>query len=84
MIRPEKEIPLGMTNFDGSIDEGLEEALRKEKCFGRHTGWNFNGRVWWDDEFYEEVWVFGSPQEIMSAETLEKLMEQVNRKYGDD
>ncbi len=79
---PNKEIRLGMTNYDHSIDEGFEVAIKKEACFGRHRGWDFNGRVWWDDCFHEEVWVYGEPIEIISAETLEELMKQVNDKYG--
>lgn len=75
-----------MSNFDHSIDTGLAEALqaRPGKVFGRHAGWNFNGRVFFSDgRFHEEVWVYGSPRETVSADTLPELMEEVCYRYGD-
>lgn len=82
-----REIELGMTNFDQSIDECLEAALMKEPklVFGRHSGWNFNGHVWFEDgRFHEEVWVYGSVREIISADTLVELMVAVSNEYGQD
>lgn len=79
------EIPEGMINYDHSIDDGFEEKLRAGKCFGRHAGWNFNGRVWFaGGVFREEVWVFGAPKEVIEAPTLRELMDKVNEKYGAD
>jgi len=81
------EIGLEMSNFDHEIDEGMEEALMLEpgRVFGKHAGWNFNGRVYYHDGlFYEQVWVYGSPIETISAETLKDLMIKVNSKYGSD
>jgi hypothetical protein len=74
-----------MSNFDHTIDPGFEEALRRGDCWGRHAGWNFNGQVWFaDGMFYEEVWVYRVPQEVISAPTLEELMDAVNDEYGTD
>lgn len=87
MTKNKREIDLGMSNFDGSIDEGLSEALQAEpdEVFGRHAGWNFNGKVWFQDgKFHEEVWVFGSLQQVISADTLSDLMEEVCAEYGND
>jgi len=82
-----REIELGMSNFDCEIEDGFEEALRKEpnKVFGRHAGWNFNGLVHFDGEqFVERVHVYGSMQEEIKADTLKDLMDEVNNEYGWD
>lgn len=82
-----EEINLGMSNFDGSIDDGMAEALRAQpgKVFGCHYGWNFNGSVYfYDGMFHEEVWVYGSPRETISANSLPELMDAVCDKYGSD
>jgi len=81
------ELSIGMSNFDHSIDPGLAEALQDSpgEVFGRHASWNFNGRVFFSDgQFHEEVWVYGSPVETVSADTLPELMEEVCYRYGSD
>ena len=78
---------LGMTNFDGTIDDGLSDALQAQpgKVFGIHAGWNFNGRVYFNDgKFWEEVWVYGSPVDTISADSLLELMDAVCDRYGND
>lgn len=79
------EIELGMSNFDCEIEEGFEEALRKEpnKVFGRHAGWDFNGRVYFDGkQFIEQVWTYGRIAGEVKADTLNGLMDEVNNAYG--
>lgn len=80
-----EEINLSMSNFDREVDSGFAEALEEKpgKVFGRHHGWGFNGRVFFEDgKFHEEVWIYGVPKEIITAGTLEELMEEVSNKYG--
>ena len=82
-----QEIGLGMTNFDGTIDDGFAEALMKSpgEVFGRHAGWNFNGKVYFTNgQFHEEVWTYGSLKQTISAPTLRKLMDAVCEEYGPD
>lgn len=82
-----REIDLGMSNCDHSIDEGFEEALRAGGVYGRHAGWNFNGLVWFDaesGEFKQEVWQYHVPQRVYSASTLRELMDVVNDDWGWD
>jgi len=79
---PNKEIDLGMSNFDHEIDKGFEDAIKAESCFGRYAGWNFNGRVWWDDCFHCEVWTYCIQRETIHADTLNELMEKVSDEYG--
>jgi hypothetical protein len=77
------EIDLGMTNFDHSIDPGFEQRIRAEKVWGRHSAWDFNGRVWFEDGvFHEQVWTYGTPDDHFTAETLTELMEIVSDVYG--
>ena len=82
-----REINLRMSNFESEIDDGFADALQAEpeKVFGRHSGWNFNGKVYFSNGmFHEEVWVYGTPKEIISAPNLRDLMEAVCVKYGFD
>ena len=82
-----KKIDQEMSNFDSSIDDGMSEALMSEPgmVFGYHSAWNFNGKVYYEEgKYHEEVWVYHELKEIISAETLEELMEEVNLKYGDE
>ena len=76
---------LGMTNFDLSIDDGLEEKLKSGKFVATHSAWNFCGYVWFQaGKFHEQVWQWNSPREILSADNLQTLMNEVNEKYGSD
>lgn len=82
-----QELDFEMTNFDGSIDKGFAEALqlKPERVFGRHHGWNFCGVVWFGDgQFHEAVYAYNCQREIISTDTLPKLMKAVNAIYGSD
>lgn len=71
-----------MSNFDHTIDSGLEEDLKAGKI-GRHSAWNFNAYLYYKDgKFYSEVWVFHEQQETFEANTLQELMDLANEKYG--
>jgi len=73
-----------MSNFDHEIDRDVAKELEKGGCYAQYAGWNFCGYVWWEDEsFHCEVWVYRSPQEIISG-SLEEIMDTVCEKYGDD
>lgn len=80
-----ERIVLGMSNFDGLIDDGLEEALKSQpgKVCAHHPAWNFLGYVWYEDgKFQEQIWQYNSPVEEIEADTLEELMKIANDKYG--
>lgn len=77
-----EHVGTGMTNFDHSIEPGFEEALREGK-YGNYAGWDFHGTVWFDGkQFCCEVWRYGSPMEVLRADTLPELMVEVSEKYG--
>lgn len=77
---------LEMSNFDYTIDEGLEEALRSDTdVFGTHAAWNFHGKVYFSEgQFHEEVWVYGEHVATISAPSLSELMKEVCEEYGYD
>lgn len=77
------EIELGMTNFDHSIDDGLETALKAGKVYGSHAGREFYGAVYWrEGEFHEDVRRYGAFVGSFSAPTLKELMATVNDEWG--
>ena len=80
------EIPLGMSNYNFSIDEGFSEALKNGgKVFGRHAAWNFNALIYFQDGlFYSDIWRYRIYMETLFAPTLRELMELNNEKYGYD
>ena len=72
-----------MSNCDGSIDGGFEENLKTQKFYGQHAAWDFCGCAWYDGKkFHEEVWMYHSHVDTISADTLQELMESVNDEYG--
>lgn len=82
---PEIGSPAGMSNFDFSVDPGVEGALRAGDAYTCYAGWNFHGKVWWDGEqFACQVWTYHTPRETIRAATLEELMHAVSSEYGYD
>lgn len=78
-------IGTGMSNCDGGITPGFEEALRAApgKVYGLHAAWEFNGHVWFDGEkFIEQPWRHHVPREPISAPTLDELRRAVNDEWG--
>lgn len=77
-------IGTGMSNFDHTVYDGVEDRLRSERVFCLYAGWNFNGHVWLNAEgsFSCQVWVYGSPVATVQAETLADLMREVSDEWG--
>lgn len=72
-----------MSNFDHVIDEGMEEELKESPKLGNYAGWNFHGDVfYWNNQFHCIVMVYHSLREVISANTLSEIMEEVSEKYG--
>jgi hypothetical protein len=79
------DIRLGMSNFDGSIDDGFEEALRREpnKAYGWHAAWDYIGASWFDGKkFHNEIRRHGSHVGTVSADTLPELLRKTIDEYG--
>lgn len=74
-----------MSNFDGAIVLETAEAIKGKELFSRYAGWNFNGKVWWQNNLWNcEVWCYGSFQKTFNAETLNEIMSDVCSEYGSD
>jgi len=74
-----------MSNFDHEINHQTANRIKGTKHFSRYAGWNFNGKVWWDNGKWNcEVWCYGSFQTTFTEDTLEEIMEVVCEKFGSD
>ena len=76
-----------MSNLDHSIDYEVAELLKDGKHYAQYSGWNFCGWVYFDISeqlFVCEIWVYHAIVEILKCMTLEVMMQNVCRAYGND
>ena len=75
-----------MSNFDHEISPGLEEDLRNNPSkYAAYPCWNCYCNVLYrEGQFQCIVQRHRETREIISANTLREIMEQVSEKYGDD
>ena len=74
-----------MSNFDRSIDRNLEARLRNEQVTTQYSARHFCGEVWYRfGQFHCLIRVHGLPQETVSRDTLEEIMEFVCLEYGSE
>ena len=76
-----------MSNFDHTIDEGLEEVLRANPArkYAQHSAWDFCGYVWFENgKFFEQVWRYKAPIDELEANDLKELMLETNLLYGSE
>src|ERR1051326_4547734 len=81
---PYKDIGYIMSNLDHSIDTDLAEQLMADStvCAGHSASMHY-GYVWFEeDRWHEQVWQYGAPLGVYSADTLQGLMDTVNIRYG--
>ena len=72
-----------MSNCDGLINRDTEKGIKDKPLFSSYPGWNFCGKVWWqDNRWFCEVWQYKAWTETISADTLEDIMEKVSDEYG--
>lgn len=72
-----------MSNYDGIINENAASEIKDNLLFSRYSGWNFNGKVWWDNNQWNcEVWQHHEYMETVSHLTLPEIMTEVSDKYG--
>lgn len=72
-----------MSNFDGKINQKTTKVIRNKDLFSHYAGWNFNGKVWWDDNNWNcAVWVYGNHRETVTRQTLGEIMTEVSDEYG--
>lgn len=78
------QIDLSMSNFDHSIDSGLEAALRADPtAYAQYAAWNFCGYVCAEGDGFDcEIWVYGAPVKTIHADTLQQIMDTAFGEYG--
>ena len=78
------ESEFSMSNFDHTIDKGMDEDLRNGMR-SIHAGWNFHGDVWFESgQFHEAVRQYHAHVDTVSANSLTELMQDINERYGFD
>ncbi len=74
------------SNFDHEIDTQVCELLEAapEAACADYPGWDFHGQVWVraDGKWACQPWRFGTPQEIILADSPKELMEAVCAFWG--
>ncbi|HYT93500.1 MAG TPA: hypothetical protein VEL76_32580 [Gemmataceae bacterium] len=74
-----------MSNFDRSIDQTLTARLRAERVTMHYSGRGFCGEVWFRlGQFHCLIRIHGLPQETVSRDTLEEVMEYVCLEYASE
>jgi DhnA family fructose-bisphosphate aldolase class Ia len=75
-----------MSNFDHTIDPGLEEELKENpKHIAQYAAENFCGYVFYrEGKFHCVVMRYREVVELISADTLEEIMTECCEKYGSD
>lgn len=72
-----------MSNFDFSIDDGVEEQLRSGDYWCPYAAWDFYGYVWFEGGTFKcDVWRNGASSELIEANSLRELMHSVSDEYG--
>lgn len=82
-----KELNKHISDCDGVIPHDLESKLKNERVRSSHVAENFYGFIWWarrKKKFVEEVWRYGSPVDLLEADSLRELMDSVNTIYGEE
>jgi len=73
------------TNFDHSIEDGIEDKLKTSKSSYCHSAYDYYGIVWFSDgQFHEEVWQYNIHMETISSSSLSELITKVTDKWGDN
>jgi len=74
-----------MSNYDGKVVEETVKAIKGKELFSHYTGWNFCGRVWWEnDKWLCEVYRYGSYNQTFINDALEEIMKDVCSEYGSE
>ena len=73
-----------MTNFDHTIEPDAEQILKSGKIYSGYPAWNFHGEVWFEGQFYCEIWVYGTHVNTLCADTLQEIMDKASEYYGYD
>ncbi len=71
------------TDPTAPVEAALVEELRAGDCYAGYETPDHLTYVWFEgSEFKAEVWTSGQPQEVVSAETIDEVRENVEFFYG--
>lgn len=74
-----------MSNFDGRVVQETADKIKGKPLFSTYSAWNFNGRVWWNNEKWLcEVWIYKTYIETVICDNLSDIMDNLCDKYGND
>ncbi len=85
--RDYEDIGTVMSNFDHKINEGTEKKLKSGNFRGSYPAMGFYGTVWFDKkskEFKCGIMQYHVRKEILSAPSLEEIMDIASEKYGNE
>jgi hypothetical protein len=73
------------SNFDHVINRDIAEQLKSGEYWAAAPGWNFFAYVWFaEGQYHTEIWRYGAPVAVLSAETIDELKANVCSIYGDN
>ena len=74
------------SNFDHVLDEEIAKRLSEEPdTYGTHAAYNYCAYVWFDDgRWYECVWRYGAPIELLNAESIKDVIRETVETWGDE
>jgi hypothetical protein len=71
------------SNCDHELNEELAMRLDAGDTVAKHHAWDFVGEIWKDgDKWFEEIWQYRTPVEVLEADSLRNIIEAANEKYG--
>lgn len=76
-----------VSNFDGEVNEKLEELMKKKRIVCGYSAWNFHGDIWYSPSIKKMhclIMQYGSPIEVIEAKTVEEIRQLASEKYGWD
>jgi hypothetical protein len=73
------------SNLDHEFTAENVARVSRGGCHGKHYAWNFCGTVWFDGkEWCEDVMRYGDHVELITGPSVEHVVAEANKKYGDD
>ena len=84
MFKDMESVGEAMSNFDGKINEGMEEKLKSGKFYGTYPAWNFHGTVWFDGVFKCGIMQYHHHTATIEGESLQEIMDEACERYGTD
>lgn len=73
-----------MSNVDHKIHYDIAEKVKNNKFYSAYPGWNFYGKLWWHDNKWNcEIMCYLCYTITLSSESLEEIMNEACKLYGE-